>query len=82
MSSENELKSSVSMPVTNYVAYYRVSTKKQKKSGLGLDAQKAIVEHYAKADGATVVQVFTEAESGKEGTRCRAPKTARASQGE
>lgn len=52
--------------MTNYVAYYRVSTKKQKKSGLGLDAQKAIVEHYAKADGATIIQVYMEAESGKE----------------
>lgn len=49
-----------------YVPYYRVSTKKQKQSGLGLDAQKAIVEHYANADGATINRVFTETESGKD----------------
>ena len=48
-----------------YVAYYRVSTKKQKKSGLGLDAQKAIVEHYTATDGADLVKEYTEAESGK-----------------
>jgi len=49
-----------------YVPYYRVSTKKQKQSGLGLDAQKAIVEHYTNADGATIDRVFTETESGKD----------------
>jgi len=48
-----------------YIAYYRVSTKKQKKSGLGLTAQKAIVEHYANADKAEIVKEFVEAESGK-----------------
>lgn len=46
-----------------YVAYYRISTKKQK--GLGLDAQKAIVEHFSKKDDATIIKEFTEIESGK-----------------
>lgn len=47
-----------------YVAYYRISTKKQK--GLGLDAQKAIVEHFANKDNAIIVKEFTEIESGKD----------------
>lgn len=46
-----------------YVVYYRVSTKKQGKSGLGLDGQKAIVDHYFNKQ--EVVQEFTEIASGK-----------------
>lgn len=48
-----------------YIAYLRVSTKKQERSGLGLEAQLAIVEHYAKVDGAEIVHTHIEAESGK-----------------
>jgi DNA invertase Pin-like site-specific DNA recombinase len=47
-----------------YVPYYRVSTKGQEKSGLGLEAQKAIVEHYAAVEGATIIESFIETESG------------------
>lgn len=49
-----------------YVAYYRVSTKKQQKSGLGLESQKAIVEHYATTDNAILIDSFTERASGKD----------------
>jgi DNA invertase Pin-like site-specific DNA recombinase len=52
--------------ITKIVAYYRVSTKKQ---GLGLDAQRAIVEQYAAATGATIVDEVEEKESGKEDDR-------------
>lgn len=45
-----------------YVAYYRVSTKHQGKSGLGLDAQKTSVEKYI--DGKTLLGEFTDIESG------------------
>ena len=48
---------------TKIVAYYRVSTKKQ---GLGLEAQKAIVEQYAAANGLDIVEEIEEKESGKE----------------
>ena len=48
------------------VAYYRVSTKKQ---GLGLDAQRALVEAYAAAHGAEIVEEVEEKESGKEDNR-------------
>lgn len=46
-----------------YIAYYRVSTKKQ---GLGLDAQKSIVENFVKANGGEIVGEYSEKESGKD----------------
>ena len=48
-----------------YVAYLRVSTKKQARSGLGLEAQRAIIQHYVKLEGAEIIQEFLELESGK-----------------
>lgn len=49
-----------------YIAYLRVSTGKQGKSGLGLEAQRAIIEHYTGADGAALAREFLETESGKD----------------
>ncbi|MBC7745552.1 MAG: recombinase family protein [Flavobacterium sp.] len=46
-----------------YVAYYRVSTKKQGTSGLGLQAQKNAVSSYLK-DGGKLLGEFTEVETG------------------
>jgi DNA invertase Pin-like site-specific DNA recombinase len=48
-----------------YVAYLRVSTKGQERSGLGLEAQRAIINHYATIDQVEVINEFLEAESGK-----------------
>jgi len=59
----------------NLIAYYRVSTKQQGQSGLGLEAQKTAVEAYAKATGATIQATYTEIESGKRADR---PKLAAA----
>ena len=47
------------------VAYLRVSTAKQGQSGLGMEAQQAAIEAYARRAGARVVQTFIEVESGK-----------------
>jgi DNA invertase Pin-like site-specific DNA recombinase len=47
------------------VAYYRVSTQQQGRSGLGLEAQRTTVANFAKAEGLTVVAEFTEVETGK-----------------
>jgi DNA invertase Pin-like site-specific DNA recombinase len=47
------------------VAYVRVSTAGQAKSGLGLEAQIDAIKSFAKADGYKIVEHFTERESGK-----------------
>lgn len=46
------------------VTYYRVSTKKQGDSGLGLAAQRTYIEHFYGT--ATVLGEFTDIESGKD----------------
>ena len=46
-----------------YIIYYRVSTKKQGESGLGLDAQKAYINHFI--NRADIVSEYTEIASGK-----------------
>lgn len=47
------------------IAYYRVSTKKQGRSGLGLDAQRKMVSDFVKAQGGELIAEYTEVESGK-----------------
>ena len=51
--------------MADIIAYYRVSTKQQGDSGLGMEAQKAAVEAYAKQTGARIVASYSEVESGK-----------------
>ena len=46
------------------VAYYRVSTRMQKKSGLGLDAQRISVRNYIKSHPGKLIAELTEVESG------------------
>lgn len=53
----------------HYVTYYRVSTQRQGRSGLGLDAQKAAVRSYLDAHAGVVLATFTEVESGKRDDR-------------
>jgi DNA invertase Pin-like site-specific DNA recombinase len=51
------------------VAYFRVSTKQQGESGLGLEGQTSAVEGYALAAGATIVRAYQEVETGKRADR-------------
>jgi DNA invertase Pin-like site-specific DNA recombinase len=53
----------------NFVAYFRVSTDQQGKSGLGLDAQRKAVADYLNGGNWKLVGEFTEIESGKNGAR-------------
>ena len=48
-----------------FVAYYRVSTQQQGRSGLGLDAQREAVTRYINGSSAHLVGEFTEVETGK-----------------
>ncbi|MBP0111059.1 recombinase family protein [Bradyrhizobium vignae] len=47
------------------ISYIRVSTGKQGRSGLGLDAQRAAITQFAAAEGLDVLSEFVEVESGK-----------------
>ena len=57
------------------IAYYRVSTQRQGISGLGLEAQQAVVEFYARQVGGVILGTYTEIESGRKAER---PELARA----
>lgn len=57
------------------IGYLRVSTKGQGASGLGIEAQRAAVEAYARQAGAALTFAYTEVESGKLANR---PELARA----
>ncbi len=52
-----------------FVAYYRVSTARQGRSGLGLEAQREAVAGYLGGNGWQLVAEHTEVESGKRNDR-------------
>ena len=50
---------------SSVVSYIRVSTDRQRRSGLGIEAQRATVARFAEAEGLTVIAEYIEAETGK-----------------
>ena len=57
------------LPAPRFVAYYRVSTDRQGRSGLGLEAQRQAVAKYVAHAGGVVAAEFEEVESGKRNDR-------------
>src|SRR5262249_52197109 len=53
----------------NFVAYYRVSTERQGRSGLGLEAQQKAVQAYLNGGERSLIAELTEIETGKPGDR-------------
>ena len=47
------------------VAYLRVSTQRQQRSGLGIEAQRATIGQFAEVEGLTIVAEYAETETGK-----------------
>jgi DNA invertase Pin-like site-specific DNA recombinase len=47
------------------ITYIRVSTSQQGRSGLGIEAQRETLRHFAKAEGFEVAREFLEVETGK-----------------
>lgn len=57
------------MATGNFISYYRVSTTKQGKSALGLEAQKETVMNFLNGGSWSLLDEFVEVESGKKDDR-------------
>ncbi|SLJ96088.1 recombinase family protein [Novosphingobium mathurense] len=55
--------------MTTYIAYARVSTAKQGRSGLGLEAQQQAINAYLKPEDTLLAPTYVEVESGKRSDR-------------
>ena len=53
-----------------FVSWRRVSTKKQEKSGLGLEAQQDIISHFVNTEKGELIADFCEAYTGKDLNGC------------
>lgn len=59
------------MEPRRFVAYFRVSTERQGRSGLGLEAQQRVIADFLRNGDHQLVESFTEVESGR---RCDRPQ--------
>lgn len=62
------------------ITYLRVSTDKQGRSGLGLEAQKAAIDRFVADRGANIIGTYREVESGKRNARPELDKALRQAQ--
>ena len=53
----------------SFIAYYRVSTREQERSGLGVEAQRISIKRYVEASGGALIAEFTETDSGRKNDR-------------
>ena len=53
-----------------YISWRRVSTKRQGNSGLGLEAQKQIIDYFVKHEGGTLIADYAECYTGTELSGC------------
>lgn len=60
------------------VGYYRVSTDKQGRSGLGLEAQEAAVAAHVKRHGCNLIATYTEVETAKKDSLDNRPELSKA----
>ena len=51
------------------IGYIRVSTARQGRSGLGIEAQAAAIARFAEAEAFKLIETFTETESGADDDR-------------
>jgi DNA invertase Pin-like site-specific DNA recombinase len=51
--------------MSKVIAYYRVSTDRQRRSGLGIEAQRTAVQRFAESEGLEITSEYVEAETGK-----------------
>ena len=66
-------------PSEPFISYLRVSTSRQGRSGLGLEAQREAIARFAASEGFEVAQEFVEVETGKgSDALSRRPKLAQA----
>lgn len=61
----------MAMPTNSgkFICYYRVSTDKQGRSGLGIEAQRQAVNTYLNGGDWQILDEFTEVESGRRSDR-------------
>jgi Resolvase, N terminal domain len=57
------------MESRRYITYFRVSTTRQGRSGLGLEAQQQALDIFLHGHGELIVESFTEIESGRRNDR-------------